>query len=57
MKPETPINRDSAVYKAILEEEKSHTSNQYDHLHGSPLPSTQSQAFRRLQQALDDDTG
>lgn len=60
MKPESSVNRESEVYKAILEEEqtqKNFNSKQYDNVHGSVSPTIQSHAFRRLQEALYQDQG
>lgn len=67
MKPDAPVNKQSAVYQAILEEEQSHhNQGNRSHHHRLPFyqnrfpteesrslsPTFQSNSFRRLEQAL-----
>ncbi|RWS09243.1 PDZ and LIM domain protein Zasp-like isoform X2 [Dinothrombium tinctorium] len=57
MKPDAPVNKESAVYRAIVEEEQSHKGdysfNQQEPGRTSVSPTIQSHAFRKIQQALD----
>lgn len=63
MKPDAPVNTQSAVYQAILEEEQNQRGD-YEYRNNLPLyrshrdhriaspPTIQSSAFRRIEQAL-----
>ncbi|XP_076318222.1 PDZ and LIM domain protein 5-like isoform X13 [Tachypleus tridentatus] len=55
MKEQQPVNKDSAVYRMVHEEEVPAATGEDDEMsfQGVSNPNTQSQAFRKLQMALD----
>ncbi|XP_076368219.1 uncharacterized protein LOC143255820 isoform X2 [Tachypleus tridentatus] len=53
MKGDQPINKDSAVYRMVHEEDVPSATGDEMNFHGILSPNTQSQAFRKLQMALD----